>query len=443
MTSNTVLKPKEKLQTESGMSCEVGDWLGGGGQGEVYRVNLAGKTLALKWYYPEFAKPWQREALSALVKRGAPNDKFLWPLELVVAPGRPDFGYIMPLRESRYHGIMDLMMRRVTTTFRQLATAGFYLADSYFQLHTAGLCYRDISFGNAFFDPKTGDVLICDNDNVTVDGSTIGGVFGTSRFMAPEIVRGQALPSTTTDLFSLSVLLFYLFMIHHPLEGKKEYDIPVLDMEAMTRLYGLEPVFIFDPNDESNRPVPGYQDNALIFWPIYPQFLRDLFTRAFTDGLKDPENGRVRENEWRSAMIRLRDSIFYCPDPQCNAQNFYDVEQLKKTGSTPAPCWKCKKEVKLPFRIRIGDTIIMLNRDTQLYPHHINRQRKWDFSHPVAEVSRHPTDPTLWGLKNLTNDKWVLVKPDSTTQDVEPGRSASLAVGNKILFGTAEGEIRY
>jgi hypothetical protein len=230
-------------------------------------------------------------------------------------------------------------------------------------------------------------------------------------------------------------------MSHHPLEGKKEAEVAILDMAAQVKLYGHEPVFIFDPQDQSNRPVPNYQDNALIFWPLYPQFLRDLFTRAFTAGLKDPENGRVRENEWRSALIRLRDSIFYCS--KCNAQNFYDVDYLQKTGGTPSPCWKCKNAVMLPFRVRIGDNVIMLNQDTQLYPHHTDSQRKWDFSKAVAEVSRHPTDPTLWGLKNLSNEKWVLTKPGGAMQDVEPGRSASLAVGNKLIFGTTEGEIRY
>jgi hypothetical protein len=58
----------------------------------------------------------------------------------------------------------------------------------------------------------------------------------------------------------------------------------------MTKLYGAEPVFIFDPNDHSNEPVPGLHDNALAFWPIYPQFLRDLFIQSFTAGIRDPEN---------------------------------------------------------------------------------------------------------------------------------------------------------
>lgn len=64
-----------------------------------------------------------------------------------------------------------------------------------------------------FFDPDTGDVLICDNDNVSANGIDNSSVYGTPRFMAPEIVMGQAKPSRNTDLYSLAVLLFYMFTI--------------------------------------------------------------------------------------------------------------------------------------------------------------------------------------------------------------------------------------
>jgi len=139
-------------------------------------------------------------------------------------------------------------------------------------LHSKGLCYRDISFGNLFLDPANGEILICDNDNVAIDGNPGTGILGTPRFMAPEVVRGGSLPSIQTDLFSLAVLLFYLFLVHHPLEGKKELAIHSFDLPAMTRLYGTDPVFIFDPRDHSNRPVPGCHDNALVNWPLYPSF---------------------------------------------------------------------------------------------------------------------------------------------------------------------------
>jgi DNA-binding helix-hairpin-helix protein with protein kinase domain len=258
--------------------------------------------------------------------------------------------------------------------------------------------------------------------------------------MAPEVVRGETAPGTQTDLFSLAILLFYMFLVHHPLEGKREASIRCFDLPAMNKLYGTDPVFIFDPQNDTNRPIPGYHDNALIYWKIYPSFLKDLFTRSFTEGIHDPQHGRVRESEWRAAMARLMDSILYCP--HCGAENFYDSEALKALGGSLAPCWSCKKTVPLPPRMRIGKQVIMLNHDTKLFPHHVDVQRLYDFSQPVAEVQQHPKNPGVWGLKNLSGGRWVSTTTDGTVHDVEPGRSVTLAVGTKITFGIAEGEIR-
>lgn len=436
------LQDGQNIGTEiSGANCKIEKQLGEGGQGEVYQVNVNGKSMALKWYFPHIVEqdPRQRERLENAIQMGAPNDRFLWPVDLAVTPEQPSsYGYIMALREPRFKSLNDLVKRRIEPSFRALVTAAFELADSYYQLHAKGLCYRDISFGNAFFDPDTGEVRICDNDNVDVNKMP-GSVAGTPRFMAPEIVKGEANPSTQTDLFSLTVLLFYILFNHHPLEGAKEQAIHCFDLAAMTKIYGTEALFIFDPDDQSNRPVPGEQDNPLIFWPIYPQSLRDLFTRAFTDGIKDPENGRVQENEWRKTMLSLRDSIIYCP--HCGEQNFYDVDALKKQGKLN-PCWNCQKEIVTPPRIRIGSKIIMLNHDTKLFPHHVDDRKKYDFSEPVAEVVRNPKNPSLWGLKNLSTAKWVVNTADNNMKDVEPGRSVTLAVGTKINFGTEQGEIR-
>jgi serine/threonine protein kinase/uncharacterized protein YegL len=323
------------------MPCEVEQFLDRGGQGEVYRADLGGKSVALKWYFPAQATQ-QRSNLETLIKKGAPSNKFLWPMELTLEEGVEGFGYIMPLREPRYKSIVDLMKRRIEPTFRALATAGLNLSQSFLELHAKGLCFLSISFGNVFFDPDTGEVLISFNEDVAEDDEIKRNVLGTPRFMAPEVVRGDALPSKQTDLFSLAVILFYMFVMHHPLEGKKESSMHVLDLPNMNKLYGTEPVFIFDPNDDSNRPVPGYHDNALTFWPIYPQFLRDLFTKAFTDGIRDPQNGRVSVSEWQAAMVRLRDSIIYCA--HCGMENFYDADALKASGGKPGDCWKCQKE---------------------------------------------------------------------------------------------------
>ena len=84
----------------------------------------------------------------------------------------------------------------------------------------------------------------------------------------------------------------------------------------------------------------------------------------------------------------------------------------------------------------------MLNHDTLLFPHHLDPQRRYDLSQPWATMQQHPQNPKVWGLKNLSPEKWVMTAPDRTIRDVEPGRSVSLVAGVKINFGSAEGEIR-
>jgi DNA-binding helix-hairpin-helix protein with protein kinase domain len=408
-------------------------FLGGGGQGEVYAADLNGKPVAVKWYFPASATPAQRTTLQELVAMGPPSSAFLWPIELATAPDLAGFGYLMPLREERFKGVVDLVTRRAEPTFSALARSCFNLATGFFMLHANGLCYRDISFGNVFFDPSNGDVLIADNDNVVVNKTSTGGVLGTPRFMAPEVVRGEAVPNTNTDLFSLAVLLFYMLMLHHPLEGIRESRIHALDLPAMNRLYGTDPLFIFDPDDASNQPDPLYHRNAVAYWPLYPQVVRDLFIRSFTVGLRDAEHGRVMESEWRQAMLQLGDSIVYCR--ACGAENFYGDDASR-------PCWSCQQHLHEPIRIEIGRSVVVLNHDSKLYPHHVDPKKQFDVGIPIADVTQHPNDPSKWGIRNLSGVRWVATPASGAMIDVDPGRSLQIAVGTKVNFGASEGWIR-
>lgn len=444
---NDLLKIGQIVQTKSGQPCRVDKFLGGGGQGEVYSAAWGNGQFALKWYFKHTATSDQRKALEDLVQAKAPSDAFLWPLDMAFSNEVPGYGYLMRLREARFKGLFDFVLGRIDPDpcFRELVTVGLGLADNFYKLHSEGLCYCDISFGNAFFDPATGEVLICDNDNVTANRSPRVSVLGTPDFMAPEVVRGQASPSRQTDLYSLAILLFYLFHIQHPLMGRRMLSIRSWDLPARTKMLGTEPLFIFDPHDRSNEAVDKHTDplgeaghNALLYWPIYPQFLRDSFIKSFTTGLHDPEHGRVTEGEWRRVLSRLRDSIYFC---SCGMENFYDPDAVK-AGKTPV-CWACQKELRLPFRIRIDKSIIMLTHQGQLFPHHLDSSKEFDFSQPSAEVQPHPTEKGVWGLKNCTTEKWVSTLPDGSTRDIDSGRSVKLTNGTRIAFGKSEGEIRY
>jgi DNA-binding helix-hairpin-helix protein with protein kinase domain len=416
----------------------VTDYLGSGGQGEVYEAQHESGSRALKWYYANMATPEQFRILADLVRRGPPDSRFLWPEEIVVSTGLTGYGYVMPLREPRFKSVHDLLGGKCAPSYGALTNAAYNLVDAFLQLHTSGLSYRDINDGGVLFDYSTGDVVICDNDNVYVNGLGDAGVKGKMRWMAPEIVRNEASPSTDTDLYSLAVWLFFMFVAHHPLEGAKESAIRSLDMKAMQRLYGTEPVFIYDPQDGSNRPTREFHHNAIELWPNYPRFLQRLFVRSFTDGLKDPIHGRVKGNEWRRALAKLRDSLFLCAG--CGKEQFFDPEIADESRR----CTECRRNPGTPLRMRMEgqDLVVVISSGRQLYEHHLLTQKDYRFDTCLAEVVARPGDPSVLGLRNLTSGHWLARTPTNDEAQVPPGKTIALTSGTRINFGQRVGIVR-
>ena len=159
------------LSSDSGAQYKVKKYCAAGAQGEVYQVESGGKIYALKWYYPDGATAQQKRCLKDLIRRGNPDKAFLWPMDMLYLKGSDLFGYVMDFRPDHYTSIIHLMKRKADPTFYVLCKAAYNTAKAFKKLHDEGYSYRDISFGNLFFDPATGDVLICDNDNVIYNGA--------------------------------------------------------------------------------------------------------------------------------------------------------------------------------------------------------------------------------------------------------------------------------
>ena len=202
-------------------SAVIEDLLGEGGQAEVYRARIGQMQYAVKWYRPEYlgvdVRLWDR--LKVAITSGSPTEQFLWPFDFVSMPRTLAYGgYVMPLKPVDFISMADLIRRQCEPSFRALSIVGFKLANNFLKLHAAGLCYRDVNFGNVFFNPENGDIRIADTDNVDVNLRP-GSIKGSRDSMAPEVARNLIQPNAMSDRFSLAVLLFFIFMLGHPLKG--------------------------------------------------------------------------------------------------------------------------------------------------------------------------------------------------------------------------------
>lgn len=221
------LKKGDKVNLTSGGYVTIEKELGRGGQGIVYLVNLSGEKKALKWYLNAPNDKFYKN-LEHNVMNGAPggSSAFLWP-EYLTQKQNGSYGYVMKLRPQNYYEFGNfLLAKKSFRSYTAMLAAAMKICNGFMMLHRFGYSYQDLNDGNFFIDPNTGDVLICDNDNVMPQGEK-SGIMGKARYMAPEIVAG-GVPDKYSDRFSLSVILFMLFYANHPFEGAKVVACPCM-----------------------------------------------------------------------------------------------------------------------------------------------------------------------------------------------------------------------
>ncbi len=398
--------------------------IGTGGEGEVFEVvsDEGSDRYALKWYHARTTYPARRRTIEALVERGAPSSKFLWPLGVIVDPETDRFGYVMHLRPESFTGLPALLRGDAERDEGVVVRFAFELALAFRELHLRGLCYRDINFGNAFMEPSTGAVLVCDNDNVGIEGVDTAQVLGSRRFMAPEIVRREALPSKHTDRYSLAVMLFYLLVVHHPLDGART-EAGLSDAQADMRHYGSAPLFCFDPTDVSNRPVPDLHPHVEAMWQALPATVQDLFTRSFTSGLFEPSR-RVVDSEWCHVLADMRSHRYECST--CGQGCFHSG-----TGA-PAPCTRC---ASVPTDLLVLETsrgTVVAFEGATLSAHHA--KGNFDQATVYGTVERHPTRPGVLGIRNDAATPMTYRDPAGNLKTIDPGKRALIAPGAHFVW---------
>lgn len=410
--------------------------IGGGAQGDVYKVVYNGQNKALKWYRSDVFLDRAKfiDNLKRNVTNGVPSEEFLWPLDITEETEEGCFGYVMDLRPTNYKQADEVLLKpSLFSSYRRIIDACLNVAHAFRRLHAAGYVYRDINAGNFFIDPSTGKVLICDNDNVGPDGVD-SGIRGTPRFMAPEIVVNNVPPTEKSDRHSLSVIIFLLMMMQHPLEGRRA---DMLDADTQKRLYGTDPLFIFDPTDSSNAPLDD-SSNAINLWGTLPSHMKEMFVRAFSrDALLKP-NRRPTEIEWIRQLTRLRSEVVTCPSCGANEVFMQDAQPVRCDNAS------CRQIVRVPLRMELSlmGYALPVADDMRIYRCQTS----------VVSDALTALQPILWTLaynegnreamcvKNISSAPWRM-SVDGQTYDVSPGQATIVRPGAEFELGQERAHI--
>lgn len=404
----------QKIRAIDGEIIVVEKFLASGGQGEVYKVNFKGESKALKWYTCKFL---DEDAFYANlsknvdmgIKKGAPSKEFLWPLALT-EKCFGSFGYVMDLIPDGYYEIDHYIMALVKfSSFKSAVEACIQINSAFRALHLKGLAYQDLNGGNFVINPETGNVLICDNDNVAPDGMTTG-IVGTPGYMAPEVFAGKSLPNKRSDQYSMAVLFFILLCGNHPLEGRRWAEIPCLTDKKAMKLYGTHPLFVYDPADRSNEPVQGVHDNVLMRWQFMPQYIREMFQKAFSAQALMDSNRRVSEIEWLQTLCRFRSDIVTCQNPGCGGEVF-----ISNAASTKCDC--CGKMYPVTHKLKLPMYDIPVVSKARIYKCQLGTCSMSEALEPIAIILKKEKE---FCVKNKSNLIWAGTTLGGRRKKVEP-----------------------
>jgi hypothetical protein len=185
-------------------------------------------------------------------------------------------------------------------------------------------------------------------------------------------------------------------------------------------------LFVFDPINHDNSPVPGVHDHVLRHWEIWPDDLKNLWIHTFTTGLQDPST-RTTLLAWMRVLSRVEDMLRRC-------DSCHKTTVASDPRSAKWTCWNCGARVAAGPRCLIHDSVVLLESGASLYRHHLDgRPTDADYTSALFSVVSNPSDPTILGLRNETQSTVSYVRPNGTSVALEPGRAAAILDGSELV----------
>ena len=404
------------------------------------------------------------------------RDLFNYPLAHVEWNGR--FGVILPtfnkqffFERGRFQGkeketkwFVSAKLRNKFLEADQKGTWNNYfliclkIAQMAKLLHQVGLVFSDLSYNTFLIDPLSGSACLTSYDQLVRFNNPCY-TLPSADFVPPEYIANRMpniddnkcyIANIETNNHALAVLIYLLLLYRHPLRGGKVHDMDSKKNEELTM--GVKALFIEHPTDKSNVPnieilspleLPQGDINKLPYTICGP-YLKDLFDKAFIDGLHNPVKRPIAE-DWVTALSKTMDLLLPCKNPVCESKWFvFD-------NSTKPRCPFCGKEYS--EKLAILNFYYQTDKGTYLYENY--RLMIYDKQYLYKwHINNLTTSEDMFLYENripvgdfyLSNGKWYLrnlaldnLYDKDLNIKIEIGNSIELSNGKKILLSVEDG----
>jgi DNA-binding helix-hairpin-helix protein with protein kinase domain len=306
---------------ETGHAFTLGEQLGRGGQGVVWR--LAGTAdYVVKIYHNTLSRRETDKQRVLQSKSNQLKNVAALPISLAFEDARlaKHIGVFMPFiggsEVFELYGTRSRLQHFPKANFKFLVRAAYNLAVAFDALHSQGIIVGDVNEQNIKVLPDA-TVRFIDTDSFQIrNGVELYTTdVGTPLWTAPEL-HGRNLTGVERtpnhDLFALAQLIFLiLFAGRHPFSGVPKTKQHLLPEEAIKlHAFAFAPAEIGVPVG----PPPGSPRLEML-----PQEIRDAFMQAFLRDSVRP-NARPTASRWSHLLDKLSKSLVVCVH---NASHLY------------------------------------------------------------------------------------------------------------------------
>ncbi|THE12319.1 hypothetical protein E1I69_11495 [Bacillus timonensis] len=332
VSSNSRIKSGDKVQTVKHGELTIGELLGTGQDGTVFRVK---KGLVCKVFHKHKLTVNMYQKIVKMLAMPVHLQDVNWPLDLIFTKDNLFLGYVM--KEAKGISLQKLLKTKahLTKNFPDWDRKHLVeLALSY--LRTVGhLHEHGIVMGSVDLD----HILVKNEKNISLintDGYQMN-QFRSDRslinYTPPEFLtqKDEVLKGKSHDYYSIAVVLFAILF-----PGRLPYTFQGSNVKA-EHILSKRFDFPFQPTY-----IPNYEKSPwALIWGSLPFHLQQLFYETFV------QDQRISIEFWETAFRLYRDSLKNEERP--TALFIKDTDDLKEE-TVFAKCMACKSYLRIPER---------------------------------------------------------------------------------------------